>query len=118
MASLSVGIIFWAYISHFGLGLDSSLTVTRAASRAFIINIRSFEPLALLLGSLFGLFLSYTPINGVLLFGGLLMPIDLSIMLVFGGFTAYLVKNKEEYYPFSSGVFAGNSLWMLLQVFL
>lgn len=46
------------------------------------------------------------------------MPIDYSLPLIFGGLSASLVKNKEDYFPFWSGVFAANSLWMLLKVFI
>jgi hypothetical protein len=45
--------------------------------------------------------------------GGLLMPLDMTIGLVFGGILALCAYKKEDYYPFWSGVFASSSLAML-----
>ena len=47
--------------------------------------------------------------------GGLLMPLNITIGLVIGGLATLFVKDKEEYFPFWSGVFAANSLWMIFQ---
>ena len=118
VCSLVIGIVFWLFISHFGLGTESgALAVSRAAGRALLINVKSFDPLVLCMGLFFGYLLSFTKINSALLLGGILMPPDVSLMLILGGCLTYLVKNKEEYYPFWSGVFAANSLWMLIKAF-
>ncbi len=116
---LVIGGIFWLFIHHFGLGNDvGNLAVTRAASRALLISVKSFDVGALMLGCIFGHLVSYTSISPALLLGGILMPISYSLMLVFGGLSTYLVKDKEEYYPFWSGVYASNSLWMLARAFM
>ena len=119
VGSLCLGGVVWLFINQFGLGThEGALPVTRAASRALLINVKSFDPYVVALGLLFGYLLKFAKINATLLLGGILMPIDYSLPLIFGGLSASLVKNKEDYFPFWSGVFAANSLWMLLKVFI
>jgi len=116
---LVVGGIFWLFIHQFGLGNEvGNLAATRAASRAFLISVKSFDVGALMCGLMFGHLISYTSVSPALLLGGILMPISYSLMLVCGGLSTYLVKDKEDYYPFWSGVYASNSLWMLARAFI
>lgn len=118
VSSLTVGAIFWLFISHFGIGLEpGALVAARAASRALLVSIKTFDIGALILGAIFGYLLSFTKINTALLLGGILSPPEYTFMLVLGGMSTYLVKDKEEWYPFWSGVFAANSLWMLARAF-
>lgn len=116
---LSIGIVWYLFVSHFGLGSqEGALAATRGASRAFLLSIKTFDVGALLLGVGFASLVSYIGINTALLLFGILMPLSYTILLVLGGLSTYLVEDKEEYYPFWSGVFASNSLWMLVQAFL
>ena len=71
--------------------------------------------MVLVVGGLFGMILQFLKLNPMLVLGGLLMPLDMTLGLVMGGFLAYLAPEKEEWYPFWSGVFAGNSICMLLR---
>lgn len=115
----TIGIVFWLYISHFGLGLEpGALAATKAASRALLVSVQSFDVGALILGLIVGYALSFTKINTALLLGGILSPVEYTLMLVAGGMSTYLVKDKEEWYPFWSGVFAASSLWMLVRAFI
>jgi hypothetical protein len=57
-------------------------------------------------------------LNPMLVLGGLLMPLDITCGLVAGGFLAMMSADKEEWYPFWSGVFASNSLCMLLRAII
>lgn len=118
VSALAISIIFWLLINHFGIGNEpGTLPVSRAVGRALLINVKSFDLVVLCLGILFGYLIRFTKINSALMLGGILMPADVSLMLIAGGLSTYLVKDKEEYYPFWSGVFAANSLWMLLKAF-
>ena len=74
-----------------------------------------FNYIVLGLGFLFGFVLKRVRLNPLLVLGGLLMPLNITIGLVIGGMATLLVKDKEEYFPFWSGVFAANSLWMVFQ---
>lgn len=117
VSSLVVGVIFWFVISYFGIGAEADLSVVKAQSRALLINSKNFDFLVLLLGLIFGYILTYMRINPALVLGGILMPPQYSLLLILGGVFTYFVRDKEEYYPFWSGVFAANSIWMLIQTF-
>lgn len=114
ISSASIGIIFWMLINHFGLG-SPELFAYRAQSRQLLIQAQQFDYIVLLVGGFFGMGLHYLKLNPMLVLGGLLMPLDMTFGLVIGGFLAYLAQDKEQYYPFWSGVFAGNSICMLLR---
>lgn len=117
VSSLSIGLVFWLLISKFGIGPEHSLPVQKALSRALIINIANFNIVAMLIGLITGALVSAIKVNPALMLGGLLMPTNYSLVLIVGGLSAWAFKNKEELYPFFSGVFASNSLWMLLKAF-
>jgi hypothetical protein len=117
IASVSIGIIFWLLINHFGLG-SSELFAYRAQSRQLLIQAKQFDYKVLVLGGVFGMILQSVKLNPMLVLGGLLMPLDMTLGLVFGGLLAAMAADKEEYYPFWSGVFAGNSLCMLLRAII
>jgi hypothetical protein len=114
VSSLSIGVVFWLLINHFQLGTDQ-LFAQKAQGRQLLIDARQFNMYVLLIGAAFGWLLSKIKVNASLVFGGLLMPINLVIGLVLGGLCAQVTTDKEEWYPFWSGVFASNSIWMLLK---
>ena len=114
-SALSIGIIFWILISHFGLG-SPELIASRAQSRALLINAFNFDYMVMILGFIFSYCLKFIGVNPTLVFGGLLMGLDISLMLIGGGLSTYLVRDKEEHYPFWSGVYATNSLWVFLKM--
>lgn len=117
VTSLAIGMVFWFLINHFGLG-SAELVAQKAQSRALLINAYDFDFYVILIGILFGFVLKKVKINASLVLGGLLMPIDWSLIIVLSGLTTYLVKNKEAYYPFWSGVFAASSIWMLIKALI
>jgi hypothetical protein len=117
IASASIGIIFWLLINHFGLG-SPELFAYRAQSRQLLIQAKQFDYIVLMLGGLFGMILQSIKLNPMLVLGGLLMPLDMTLGLVFGGLLAALARDKEELYPFWSGIFAGNSICMLLRAII
>ncbi len=118
ISSVAIGIIFWLFIHNLGLGQETGLPATKAASRALLINFKSFDWVVLCLGFLFGWCLKYIKINPALLLGGILMPPAISLMLITGSSLTYFTNRKEDYFPFFSGVSAGNSLWMLADIFI
>lgn len=113
-SALAVGVVFWLLISQFGLA-SHELPVQKALSRALLLNVKTFNVKILVIGGIFGCLVSKMKINPVLMLGGILMPESISIVLIVGGFLAYCIKDKESWYPFWSGVFAANSLWMLIK---
>jgi hypothetical protein len=117
ISSLVVGAVFWFLINHFGLGSEE-LLANRSQTRALLIGAAGFNYYVLIIGFLFGLLLKIIKIAPMLVLGGLLMPLNFSIGLIIGGLATLCVKDKEEYYPFWSGVFAANSIWMLVKAVL
>lgn len=117
VTALSIGIIFWLLINHFGLQTPE-LFAQRAQSRAMLINAYHFDYYVLFLGAFFGFVLKYCKVNPVLVLGGLSMSVDVSLMLVIGGLAANFMKEPEEYYSFWSGIFAASSIIMILRTIL
>lgn len=117
VGSLMVGIIFWLLLRHFQLG-GAELFAQRAQSRALLIKAHHFDFWVLGVGLLFGMILKYLPFNPMLVLGGLLMPLDLTFGFVGGALLTLCVKDQQEWVPFWSGVFAANSIWMIIQAFL
>lgn len=117
VSALAIGGIFWLLIHRFTLG-SPELFAYKAQSRQLLIDVKSFDYYILLIGMVFGVLLKYSKTNPMLVLGGLLMPLNISVGLIIGGFATRLVKDKQEWYPFWSGVFAANSVWMLVKALL
>jgi len=114
ISSIAVGVVFWLLIDHFTLG-SPELFAQKAQNRQLLIDSHHFNYYVLALGLAFGFLLKKAKVNPSLVLGGLLMPLNISLGLIIGGFGALLTKNKEELVPFWSGIFASNSVWMLLK---
>lgn len=117
VSSLCVGVVFWLLINRFGLG-SPELFAYRAQSRQLLIQAQQFNYLVLAIGAVFGFVLKKIKLNPMLVLGGLLMPINITLGLVIGGMLALLPQDHEEWYPFWSGVFASNSIWMLIRTMM
>ncbi|MBT4856075.1 hypothetical protein HOM50_01590 [bacterium] len=113
IGSVSVGILFWLLISRFELG-SAALFAQRAQARALLINVKEFDVLVLGIGFFYGSMLRLLNINTALVLGALLMPVNISLGLIIGGGLSIMSTNKEEWYPFWSGVFASSSMWMVI----
>ncbi len=116
-SSMCIGIIVWLLISRFGLG-SPELFAYKAQSRQLLINAHNFDYYVLILGALFSFCLKYINVNPTLVLGGLLMPLNISLGLILGGLCTLLTKEKEEWFPLWSGIFAANSIWMLIKTIL
>jgi hypothetical protein len=112
-----IGIIFWLLITYLGLG-SPELFAQRAQARALLVHAQQFDLKALALGALYGFALKYVRVNPMLVLGGILMPLNLSLGLVLGGLAAYAVRDAERWFAWWSGVFAANSLWMVIRAMM
>ena len=117
VSALSIGVIFWLLIKQFGLG-SPELFAQRSQARALLIHVKQFNYWVVLIGAVYGYALKLLKMSPMLVLGGLLMPLNISLGLVVGGLSTLLVEDKEQWYPFWSGVFAANSIWMLLQALI
>jgi uncharacterized oligopeptide transporter (OPT) family protein len=118
ISSITIGVVFWLLISRFGLGGGSPLSAGRAGGRALLINATHFNLYVLALGALFGLLLKKLKLNPMLVLGGVLMPLEYSIGLILGGCFSFIVKDRSQWEPFWSGVFAVNSITQLIKTLL
>lgn len=114
VSSLVIGVIFWLLITHLGLG-SPELFAQRAQTRALLVHAKQFDMFVLVLGILFGFALKYVRLNPMLVLGGILMPLNLSLGLVFGGLLACVSSDAQRWFALWSGVFAANSLWMVIK---
>jgi hypothetical protein len=121
VSSICIGFIFWILIKHFGLGSEQ-LFALRAQNRWMLIDTikhtSSFNYYVILLGAVLGLVLSKAKVSPLLVLGGLFMPENITLGLISGALLALFVKNKEDKYPFWSGVYAAGSIWMLIKAIL
>jgi len=113
VTAISIGVIFWFLINHFGLG-SSELIAQRAQARALLVSPFSFNYYVIALGILFGFILKKLRVSAMLVFTGIIFKVGFSLMLITGGLLTYLTKDKEAYDPFWSGMFAAGSLWIKL----
>lgn len=109
---LLIGVIFWLLYTYFGIGV-TPLIAQKAQARALLIGSYTFDFWVVGVGVIFGYLLKRMHIATSLVLGGLLMPYDISLILIAGGFSTYLAKEPQAQVPFWSGVFAASSLWMI-----
>ncbi|MEX0848883.1 MAG: OPT/YSL family transporter [Candidatus Dependentiae bacterium] len=114
VSCLVIGVVFWLLIRQFGLG-SPELFAQRSQARQLLIDVKEFNYMVVLVGVIFGLILKRAKMSPMLVLGGLLMPLNITLGLVVGGLVSMLAKDREQWYPFWSGIFAANSIWMLIQ---
>lgn len=112
VTSLGMGFFLWLLFTTFQLG-SPELFAQRGKTRALLIQSTNFNFWVLGLGVAFGLILKKLKVNPALTLGGILMPNSISTGLILGGLLSKVV-DVEKYTPFWSGVFACESLWILL----
>lgn len=117
LSALFIGPVCWLLINSFGLD-SPELCAQRAQARALLVTAWQFDPVILMIGALFGFILQRLKINPILVFTGLVIAEQFSLLLIAGGILALLVKNRADWEPFWSGVFAAGSLAMLIKVFI
>jgi len=115
--SLCIGVILWLLFTHLQLG-TADLFAQRGKSKALLIQTLSFNPWVIGLGFLYGLLLKKFKISPTMTFGGIIMPNSISLCLIAGGLLSVLTKHKDRYLPLCSGIFASESLWILLSILL
>jgi len=117
LASLAIGFCFWLLCTHFQLG-SADFFAQRSLSRALLIQTFGFNGVVLLCGSLYSFILKPLGISPTMLLGGILMPNFISIALILGACGTFLVAKPKEYTSFWSGVFASETLWVLLRIII
>lgn len=114
VSSITMAFVFWLLVTHFQLGSEL-LFAERGQARALLVKAVTFDYGVLALGVLYGFVLKKIKVHPMLVLGGLLMPLSLSLGLVIGGLSSLVVADQERWEPFCSGMFAANALWMVWQ---
>lgn len=114
VASIAAGVVLWILCSYLQLG-SCELAGYKAHARALLLGIDRFDSAPLGLGFFVGAICSLLRINTSTVLGGLLMPLETVTGLIAGGAIAFFVTNKDSWYPLAAGVFAANSLYMIVK---
>ena len=114
ISSLTVAVV--CYLLFTGLTLGSEeLFAHRGRSKALLIQSLYFDQYVVGAGFLFGCILKKLRISPTMAFGGIIMPSQITLGFVFGGLLSKLAgKKRDSLLPFCSGVFATETLWLLL----
>lgn len=122
VTSIFIGLFFWIIFHNFKIGTPE-LFAYRAMARSLLVKTTSFNFIIISIGCIFGIIFKNLRINPTMVLCGILMPNSLSIGLVIGGISAFIMKNifnkdVEKCYSFWSGIFAGESVWIFLVMIL
>jgi hypothetical protein len=113
--SLCIGFILYLLFTHLTLGSEE-LFAQRGRTKALLIQSLHLNSVVVSLGFLYGLLLKRLKINPTMTLGGIIMPNNITIGIVFGGLISSLVKNKDNYIPICSGILATESLWIVVSL--
>ena len=116
VSAITAGIVFLFFAKNLQLG-SGALFAQRAQARALLVCMHNFNYFVLLIGFVFGYILQKLKMNPLLVLGGLLMPVNITISLLTGALFRYVTPKKYDFEPFWSGVFATQSIWILFANF-
>ncbi|MCF7799410.1 OPT/YSL family transporter [Candidatus Babeliales bacterium] len=117
ITSISIGFFLWLFFTNFQIG-SPALFAQRGKARAILVQSLGFDFRVILMGLFSGIILKKLKINPTMVLSGILMPNSLSIGLIIGAFFARFSKKFKNFDAFWSGVFTGESLWLLLSILL
>lgn len=115
ITAAAIGFCIWLLCTHFTLG-SAELFGQRGRSRALLIQSFSFDLRIVSLGFLYGYALRLFRLSPTMVFGGLLMPNNLTIGLSIGALMSAYSKDAKSEHPLWSGMLAGDSLWELVSI--
>jgi hypothetical protein len=113
LTSIIIGACFWLLLSNLQIGSEE-LFCQRGRTRALLVQSLNFDPIILLLGGIFGWMVKQLKLSPTMVFGGILMQNSLTIGLLIGALIAKITPNQEDVQPFWSGIFSGESIWIML----
>lgn len=114
ISSITIAVV--CYLLFTGLTLGSEeLFAHRGRTKALLVQSLNFNLYVVSAGFLFGSILKRFRISPTMAFGGIIMPSQITLGFVFGGLLSKLAgKKRDSYLPFCSGIFASETLWLLL----
>jgi hypothetical protein len=102
---------FWLLSSRLHIGSPLFIAY-RGRARALLISALDFSPKLLTVGVVYGVILRFLGIGPSLVFGGLIMPVEVVITFILGALSRRIFKSESLAYPLASGIFLLESLWV------
>ena len=115
--SMSIGLFLWLFLSNLQLG-SAELFGQRGLNRALLIQSFNFNWTVVFIGFLYGLIIRKLKISPAMVFGGIMMPNSMTIGLSIGALGSLLTQDRQEHFPFFSGVFTSETIWLILSILL
>lgn len=113
VSCIVIGVVFWLLTTGFKLG-SPELFAQRSQARYLLVSVKQLDFFISAIGLLVGLVLKLVRLNLMMVLGGLLMPVNVALGIIIGGVGAAISKGQDRY-PFWSGVFTAQSIWMVLK---
>lgn len=117
ISAFTAGFFFLWYSKSCNMG-SLDLFFQKAQSLNAIILYGQYDYRIVIAGFLYGLLMQVFVREILVVIGAVIMDPAISCVLVVSGAFAYLVKNRERYYPLWFGVYVGHSLCLMLKAFL
>lgn len=120
VTALTMGFFLWLLFNSFQIG-SPELFAQRGKSRALLIQSLNFDWRIVFLGFFYGFILKKIKISPTMVFGGILMPNSLTIGLGIGALFSRFSKGgkgSQDKFSLWSGVFAGESIWILITILI
>jgi hypothetical protein len=115
--TVTIGAIFYLLFTNLLVG-SSEFFAQRSQAKALLLQTMQFNVFVVLFGFLYGLLIKRCGLSPTMVFGGIIMPNTISIGLIIGATLSFFSRSTEKYLPFCAGVFACESLWIFINIFI
>lgn len=113
--TLTLGAIFYLLFTNLHLG-SPDFFAQRSQAKALLLQTLHFDPFVVFFGFIYGFIVKKFGLSPTMVFGGIIMPNSISIGLIIGASLTLLTPNKDKHLPFCAGVFASESLWVIISI--
>lgn len=117
VAAFSVGFIIWWYASVLNLNAQTVFS-SQALLQEKFMTLAIYDWRIFILGFACALGLYFVIEDMAMVIAGCMMDFSVVGWLVLAGVIAYLVKDREKYYPFCFGIYASHAIWLFIQAIL
>jgi hypothetical protein len=117
ISSITISVVCYILFTNIPLGSEE-LFAHRGRAKALLMQSLHFNHIIVSAGFLFGYLLKrFFRVSPTMAFGGIIMPSQITLGFLFGGLLSKLAgKNRDSFLPFCSGVFATETLWLLISL--
>lgn len=117
IVSILVALVFIFLFKNLELG-STSLFAERGQTRAILVKAMSIDLIGLIVGGILLGIIKFFNLSMALIFSALMMPLQLSLSMLGGGILAKFQKKDQSSDFFFSGVFAGESIFIILSLLI